>query len=48
MSPRRCIWPDKRLRTGGRAGGGDHRWIRAVWADMIDTIEAMPGVGLAG
>ena len=40
-------WPDKRLRTAAEPVGtvtDDHR---AIWADMIETMEAMPGVGLA-
>lgn len=40
-------WPDKRLRSVAADVGtvtDDHR---AIWDDMIDTMEAMPGVGLA-
>ncbi|MCC5985162.1 MAG: peptide deformylase [Rhodobacteraceae bacterium] len=45
---RRCIpWPDKRLRTPAAPVQAITDDIRALWADMIDTMEAMPGVGLA-
>ena len=48
MTVRGCLpWPDKRLRTKAapvEVVGDD---IRAIWQDMIDTMEAMPGVGLA-
>ena len=40
-------WPDKRLRTAAEPVGtvtDDHR---AIWDDMIETMDAMPGVGLA-
>jgi len=45
---RRCIpWPDTRLRTPAAPVTGITDTIRAHWTDMIDTMEAMPGVGLA-
>ncbi len=45
---RRCIpWPDKRLRTPAAPVEAITDDIRALWVDMIDTMEAMPGVGLA-
>lgn len=48
MSPRHCIpWPDKRLRTKAAPVEAITDDIRAIWADMVDTMEAMPGVGLA-
>lgn len=48
MTARRCIaWPDKRLRTAAAPVEAITDEIRTVWADMIDTMEAMPGVGLA-
>ena len=48
MTVRRCIpWPDKRLRTAAADVDAVTDDIRAIWADMIDTMEAMPGVGLA-
>lgn len=48
MTVRRCIpWPDKRLRTAAEPVEEITDEIRAIWSDMIDTMEAMPGVGLA-
>jgi peptide deformylase len=45
---RRCLpWPDTRLRTPAAPVEAITDEIRAIWADMIDTMEAMPGVGLA-
>ncbi len=40
-------WPDKRLRTRAHDVAGVTDDVRDTWADMIDTMEAMPGVGLA-
>lgn len=40
-------WPDKRLRTACADVADVDDAVRAVWDDMIDTMEAMPGVGLA-
>lgn len=40
-------WPDRRLRTAAEPVRAITDDIRAIWADMIDTMEAMPGVGLA-
>jgi peptide deformylase len=40
-------WPDKRLRTTAEDVEAVTDEIRAIWDDMIDTMEAMPGVGLA-
>jgi len=40
------MWPDKRLRTIAAPVDKITDDIRAVWSDMIDTMEAMPGVGL--
>lgn len=41
------MWPDKRLRTAASdvAEITDH--IRAIWDEMIEAMDAMPGVGLA-
>ena len=48
VAVRRCIpWPDKRLRTPAAPVEEITPEITALWADMIDTMEAMPGVGLA-
>lgn len=41
-------WPDKRLRTSASAVGTITDEIRAIWADMVETMDAMPGYGLAG
>jgi peptide deformylase len=49
MTVRKCLpWPDKRLRTKAEEVTEITDDIRAIWTDMIDTMEAMPGVGLAG
>ena len=48
MTVRRCLpWPDRRLRTKAEDVPEITDEIRAIWDDMIDTMEAMPGVGLA-
>lgn len=48
MSVRRCLpWPDPVLRRKAAPVDAISDDIRAIWADMIDTMEAMPGVGLA-
>ena len=45
---RPCIpWPDQRLRTPATPVAEITPEIRAIWTDMVDTMEAMPGVGLA-
>lgn len=41
------MWPDKRLRTPAADVAAITDEIRAIWADMIETMDAMPGVGLA-
>ena len=41
------MWPDRRLRTPAAPVGEIDDAVREIWADMIDTMEAMPGVGLA-
>jgi peptide deformylase len=44
VSARPClIWPDARLRRPAQPVAE----IMAIWADMIESMEAMPGVGLA-
>ena len=40
-------YPDKRLRTAAAAVGEIDDAVRAIWDDMIETMDAMPGVGLA-
>jgi peptide deformylase len=48
VTARRCIpWPDARLRSAAADVPTITDEVRAIWADMIDTMEAMPGVGLA-
>ena len=48
MTVRTCLpWPDKRLRTKAEEVSEITDDIRAIWVDMIDMMEAMPGVGLA-
>lgn len=48
MTARRCLpWPDRRLRTPAAEVPAITDEVRAIWDDMIDTMEAMPGVGLA-
>lgn len=39
-------WPDKRLRTAAAPVEEITDEIRAIWNDMIEVMEAMPGVGL--
>ncbi|MEH7827330.1 peptide deformylase [Gemmobacter denitrificans] len=47
MTVRRCLsWPDKRLQTAAAPVEAITDEVRAIWADMIDTMEAMPGYGL--
>ena len=40
-------WPDKRLRAGAHAVAEITDEITSIWDDMIDTMNAMPGIGLA-
>ena len=40
-------WPDPRLRTAAAPVGAVTDAVRALWDDMVDTMEAMPGLGLA-
>ena len=48
MAVRRCLpWPNKCLQTTARPVDEITDDIRGIWRDMIDTMEAMPGVGLA-
>jgi peptide deformylase len=39
-------WPDKRLRTACEEVSAVTDEVRAIWQDMVDTMDAMPGVGL--
>lgn len=48
MTVRTCLpFPDRRLRTAADPVTAVTDDIRVIWQDMIDTMEAMPGVGLA-
>ena len=48
MSVRKILkWPDKRLRTAASDVPEITDEIRAIWRDMVETMDAMPGVGLA-
>ena len=40
-------WPDKRLRTAASPVGQVTDEHRAIWDDMAETMDAMPGYGLA-
>jgi len=40
-------WPDRRLRTAAAPVAAIDDGVRALWDEMIDVMEAMPGVGLA-
>ncbi|WP_270731964.1 peptide deformylase [Shimia sp. Alg240-R146] len=47
MTVRSCIpWPDKRLRTAAAPVSGITEEVRQVWDDLIETMYAMPGVGM--
>lgn len=39
-------WPDKRLRSACEEITEVNDEVRSVWQDMVDTMDAMPGVGL--
>ena len=41
------MWPDKRLRSIAHDVVSITDETRAIWADMVETMDAMPGVGLA-
>ena len=41
------MWPDRRLRTPAATVEEITDETRAIWADMVETMDAMPGVGLA-
>ncbi|MCY1126393.1 peptide deformylase [Frigidibacter sp. RF13] len=40
-------YPDKRLRTPAEPVAAITETVRMIWDDMVETMEAMPGVGLA-
>lgn len=48
MTVRTCLpWPDKRLKTKAAPVEALTEADHQTWADLIDTMEAMPGVGMA-
>jgi peptide deformylase len=48
VTVRRCLsWPAAVLRTPASDVPAITEEVRAIWADMIDTMDAMPGYGLA-
>ena len=48
MTARRCLpWPHPCLKTPAAEVTAITDEVRAIWADMVDTMEAMPGYGLA-
>ena len=48
MAVRRCLpWPNVCLKTLAADVPAITEEVRAIWADMVDTMEAMPGYGLA-
>lgn len=40
-------WPDKRLRTPAEPVAAVNETVRMIWDDMVETMDAMPGYGLA-
>lgn len=40
-------WPDRRLSSAAAPVAEITDDIRGIWRDMVDTMEAMPGLGLA-
>lgn len=48
MTVRRCVpWPNPCLTAPAAEVPAVTDEVRAIWADMVDTMEAMPGYGLA-
>lgn len=48
MTVRLCLpWPHRSLRTPAAPVDAIIDGIRAIWADMAETMDAMPGCGLA-
>ena len=41
------MWPHKALRTAAEPVAEINDDIRAIWAEMVEAMDAMPGVGLA-
>lgn len=47
MTARLCLpFPDKRLKTVAAPVEAITDEVRSIWADMVDTMDAMPGYGL--
>ncbi len=47
MAVRPCLpWPDKRLKTAAKPIKCVTEKHHNIWQDLIDTMEAMPGVGM--
>ena len=48
MVAKACLrWPDPRLKAVAVPVAAITDQVRAIWADMVDTMAAMPGYGLA-
>lgn len=48
MTARPCLpWPNPCLKTPAADVPAITDEVRAIWADMVDTMDAMPGYGLA-
>lgn len=48
MTVRLCLpWPHAMLKTPAATVDAITDDVRAIWADMVDTMDAMPGYGLA-
>ena len=47
MTQKIVPWPDKRLRMPAEPVVEITEGVQAIWNEMIDVMEAMPGVGLA-
>lgn len=48
MTVRRCLrWPHPMLKTVAAPVPKITDEVRSIWADMVDTMDAMPGYGLA-
>ena len=48
MTVRVCIpHPDKRLRIAAEPVAAISETVRMIWDDMVETMDAMPGYGLA-
>ena len=48
MTVRRCLpWPNACLKMPAALVGEITDEVRGIWADMVDTMDAMPGYGLA-